>query len=653
MLKKEGNELDSWMYQTVATDVVVAYSACMGLPLYRLQIPDQLKIAESGLQYNLSAPEVNEVEILYTLLYKVKQAHPELNAIVSGAILSNYQRLRVEHVCSRLGLISLSYLWEGDQEELLEEMVDADINAILVKVASIGLHPRHLGKTIAEMLPILKQLNTKYGVHICGEGGEFESLTLDCPIFRYKRLVLDETEIVHHDQDQLAPVAYMKLVSYHLEDKEENNSGCENNKHEVVYVDPSYRMEIPDSLNPEIPATESDFGGEVLPLVQSKNMFYVCGSHTPCLKKESVTEETEYILGLLLNTLNSNNLNVSNIHFVNVYLKSISDFETMNQSYKNFFSKHTSSSPSRACVSSFWDASWNSNSVVMEFFGSTRTRKNLHVQSISRWAPACIGPYAQGNSLSFQNGQNSHSILHLAGQIALQPSYMKLLETEDPYKQLRLSLKHQLAVEKALAASQKVRSPLLITIYVCGIPDDIFIKSQKMLQQSYDSEIEPLLVVIDVNGLPRDARVEIQSIVSACSSDTDHVKRTVTQKEAHSVTLEQETIFISRAVLSDSDDEYEVPETHPFYISQIGLKRSDVQSPLPDIIETMFNMGVQEYQKNNQQDDLPASVKVYYEQGLDGAKIKEGLDKVLCKGYLLVPTTKVHGDKSVLLQLQW
>lgn len=75
-----------------------------------------------------------------------------------GAILSNYQRVRVEHVCNRLGLKSLAYLWERDQKELLAEMASAGVNAILVKVAAIGLKPEHLGKTIAEMYPLLCDL---------------------------------------------------------------------------------------------------------------------------------------------------------------------------------------------------------------------------------------------------------------------------------------------------------------------------------------------------------------------------------------------------------------------------------------------------------------------------------------------------------------
>ena len=31
--------------------------------------------------------------------------------------------------------------------------------------------------------------NDRYGTHICGEGGEYETLTLDCPLFK-KRIIL-------------------------------------------------------------------------------------------------------------------------------------------------------------------------------------------------------------------------------------------------------------------------------------------------------------------------------------------------------------------------------------------------------------------------------------------------------------------------------
>lgn len=59
---------------------------------------------------------------------------PDLQGVGSGAILSNYQRTRVENVCGRLGLTSLAYLWRRPQSSLLSEMVAAGVDAVLVKV---------------------------------------------------------------------------------------------------------------------------------------------------------------------------------------------------------------------------------------------------------------------------------------------------------------------------------------------------------------------------------------------------------------------------------------------------------------------------------------------------------------------------------------
>lgn len=60
--------------------------------------------------------------------------------------------------CRRLGLTPLCYLWQRDQEELLSEMIQAGMEAVLIKVAGIGLTTKHLGKTLAQMQPTLLKL---------------------------------------------------------------------------------------------------------------------------------------------------------------------------------------------------------------------------------------------------------------------------------------------------------------------------------------------------------------------------------------------------------------------------------------------------------------------------------------------------------------
>ena len=158
------DELDSFMYQTVGHDAVHLQAECLGLPLYREYITGES--IDQTLNYTTTVND--ETEDLFRLLKHVKLAHPEIQGVSAGAILSNYQRARVENVCTRLGLTCLAFLWQRDQKELLAEMVDAGVTAVVIKVAAIGisipfltdsgLKRIHLGKTLGELQPILLAL---------------------------------------------------------------------------------------------------------------------------------------------------------------------------------------------------------------------------------------------------------------------------------------------------------------------------------------------------------------------------------------------------------------------------------------------------------------------------------------------------------------
>ncbi len=148
------DELDSYMYQSVGHDVIGAYAQCMDLPLYRAAIRG--RPVNTNFDYGLT-PE-DEVEDLYELLARVQRDIPDVAGVSSGAILSSYQKNRVEHVCARLGLVSLAYLWQAEQRALLQAMIDGGLQAIIIKVAVYGLNRADLGKTLAEVQPKLEQL---------------------------------------------------------------------------------------------------------------------------------------------------------------------------------------------------------------------------------------------------------------------------------------------------------------------------------------------------------------------------------------------------------------------------------------------------------------------------------------------------------------
>lgn len=66
--------------------------------------------------------------------------------------------------CSRLGVTSLAYLWRKSQPELLKDMIASGLEAVVIKVATLGLEPRtHLGKSIAQiyshMLKMVRKLS--------------------------------------------------------------------------------------------------------------------------------------------------------------------------------------------------------------------------------------------------------------------------------------------------------------------------------------------------------------------------------------------------------------------------------------------------------------------------------------------------------------
>uniref|UniRef100_A0A8C6RW08 Diphthine--ammonia ligase n=1 Tax=Nannospalax galili TaxID=1026970 RepID=A0A8C6RW08_NANGA len=187
------DELDSYMYQTVGHHAIDLYAEAMALPLYRRTIRG--RSLDTGRVYTKC--EGDEVEDLYELLKLVKEKE-EIEAVSVGAILSDYQRIRVENVCKRLNIQLLAYLWQRNQEDLLREMIASNIQAVIIKVAAL--------------------LSKKYGVHVCGEGGEYETFTLDCPLFK-KKIIVDSSEVVTHSADAFAPVAYLRLLELHLEEK--------------------------------------------------------------------------------------------------------------------------------------------------------------------------------------------------------------------------------------------------------------------------------------------------------------------------------------------------------------------------------------------------------------------------------------------------
>jgi len=99
-----------------------------------------------------------------------------IDAIITGAIASDYQKTRIEKLVYKRKTIVFSPLWRKNQEDIIKELLLRNIKAMIVSVSAEGFDENDLGKTIdSNYFNRLKYLYKKYRINIAGEGGEYES----------------------------------------------------------------------------------------------------------------------------------------------------------------------------------------------------------------------------------------------------------------------------------------------------------------------------------------------------------------------------------------------------------------------------------------------------------------------------------------------
>ncbi len=100
-------------------------------------------------------------------------------AVTVGAIASEYQKTRVERLCTRLGIMSFLPLWRKEQNFILGELQLRGISAMIVSVSAEGFDGRDLGRIIdGEYIRELQRKNERYGINVSGEGGEYETFVV-------------------------------------------------------------------------------------------------------------------------------------------------------------------------------------------------------------------------------------------------------------------------------------------------------------------------------------------------------------------------------------------------------------------------------------------------------------------------------------------
>jgi len=120
----------------------------------------------------------------------------KIQGIVTGAIESIYQASRVQAITNKLGIECFNPLWQKDQMELLEELLDKKFEVIIMSISAEGFTEKWLGRKIDEVaISELKFLSKRFGFNPAFEGGEAESMVLNAPFFK-KRISIKKAKSV-------------------------------------------------------------------------------------------------------------------------------------------------------------------------------------------------------------------------------------------------------------------------------------------------------------------------------------------------------------------------------------------------------------------------------------------------------------------------
>ena len=132
---------------------------------------------------SVSTNTTDEISLLHKLISEAKNNF-QIDGIVHGGILSEFQKSKFESICDELKLKLISPLWHENASVYMKNLLDDNFEFIICSVTTNGLDDRWLGKKITYAdLEILEKLSKKFQFNLNFEGGEAETFVLNCPIF--------------------------------------------------------------------------------------------------------------------------------------------------------------------------------------------------------------------------------------------------------------------------------------------------------------------------------------------------------------------------------------------------------------------------------------------------------------------------------------
>ncbi len=205
--KKAGNRIgclvsvisenpSSYLFHTPNIGITGKLAESMELPL--IQVPSK-------------GAKETEIEELKNGLREAKERF-SVTGVLTGAVSSVYQASRIQKACFELGLECYNPLWMRDEGAHLKELLANDFHIIFTSVSAFPLGKEWLGRKLNALTTReLLELSKSHGINPSGEGGEYETLVIDCPLYK-KHLYIHRSERVFKDDSGILEIKDCELI---------------------------------------------------------------------------------------------------------------------------------------------------------------------------------------------------------------------------------------------------------------------------------------------------------------------------------------------------------------------------------------------------------------------------------------------------------
>ena len=176
-----------------ADDSLLFHYPNIGLTHY---LAEAMQIPLTTFAVNKESKE-GEFQALEQAIIQVKSDY-DIQGIVHGAISSRFQNELFRRICSDNQLVMFTPLWNEIPLQYMYGLLSEKFDIKIVSVSAMGLGKDWLGKSLdTNSISLLESLSKKHGFDLAFEGGDAETLVVNCPLFT-KKLDIKKA-VVHWD----------------------------------------------------------------------------------------------------------------------------------------------------------------------------------------------------------------------------------------------------------------------------------------------------------------------------------------------------------------------------------------------------------------------------------------------------------------------